>query len=61
MTFGVYLTRRLRWWESEAELKPSTLASYREAIELYSGRASGTSGWSTSAITISATCTRPCG
>jgi integrase len=34
-TFGEYLTRRLRWWESEAELKPSTLASYREAIELY--------------------------
>ena len=35
MPFGEYLTRRLRWWESEAELKPSTLASYREAIELY--------------------------
>jgi len=34
-TFGEYLTRRLRWWESEAELKPSTLASYREAAELY--------------------------
>ena len=34
-TFGSYLTDRLRWWESEAELKPSTLASYREAIELY--------------------------
>ncbi|MGO8959398.1 MAG: tyrosine-type recombinase/integrase [Streptosporangiaceae bacterium] len=34
-TFGEYLTRRLRWWESEAELKPSTLASYREAVELY--------------------------
>jgi len=34
-TFGEYLTRRLRWWESEDELKPSTLASYREAIELY--------------------------
>jgi len=33
--FGDYLTRRLRWWEAEAELKPSTLASYREAIELY--------------------------
>jgi len=34
-TFGEYLTRRLRWWESENELKPSTLTSYREAIELY--------------------------
>ena len=34
-TFGDYLTRRLRWWQSEAELKPSTLASYREAVELY--------------------------
>ncbi len=34
-TFGEYLTRRLGWWESEAEIKPSTLASYREAIELY--------------------------
>jgi integrase len=34
-TFGDYLARRLRWWEAEAELKPSTLASYREAIELY--------------------------
>jgi integrase len=34
-TFGDYLTRRLRWWESENELKPATLASYREAIELY--------------------------
>ncbi len=33
--FGDYLTRRLRWWESEAELKPSTLASYREAVNLY--------------------------
>jgi hypothetical protein len=32
-TFGQYLTRRLHW--SEAELKPSTLASYREAVELY--------------------------
>jgi len=34
-TFSQYLTRRLSWWESEAELKPSTLASYREAVELY--------------------------
>jgi integrase len=34
-TFGDYLARRLRWWESEGELKPSTLTSYREAIELY--------------------------
>jgi integrase len=34
-TFADYLDRRLRWWESEAELKPSTLDSYREAIELY--------------------------
>lgn len=34
-TFGEYLTRRLTWWKSEGGLKPSTLASYREAIELY--------------------------
>lgn len=34
-TFGEYLARRLRWWQAEAELKPSTLASYREAIDLY--------------------------
>jgi Phage integrase, N-terminal SAM-like domain len=27
--------RRLNWWQSEGGLKPSTLASYREAIELY--------------------------
>jgi integrase len=33
--FGEYLDKRLRWWESEADIKPSTLASYREAIELY--------------------------
>ena len=32
---GEYLDRRLRWWESEADIKPSTLASYREAIDLY--------------------------
>src|SRR6516225_671862 len=30
--FGEYLDRRLRWWGSEADIKPSTLASYREAI-----------------------------
>jgi hypothetical protein len=29
------LDRRLRWGESEDDIKPSTLASYREAIELY--------------------------
>jgi integrase len=34
-TFGDYLTRRLRWWQSESELKPKTLDSYREAAELY--------------------------
>jgi integrase len=33
--FGEYLDRRLRWWGSEADIKPSTLASYREAIDLY--------------------------
>jgi integrase len=32
---SAHLARRLRWWESEGELKPSTLASYREAIDLY--------------------------
>lgn len=35
MLFSDYLERRLRWWESERELKPKTLDSYREAIELY--------------------------
>lgn len=34
-TFSQYLIRRLNWWESEKEIKPSTLESYREAIELY--------------------------
>jgi integrase len=33
--FGEHLDARLRWWGSEGDLKPSTLASYREAIELY--------------------------
>jgi len=33
--FADYLDRRLRWWESEDDIKPSTLSSYREAIELY--------------------------
>jgi len=33
--FADYLDRRLCWWESEDDIKPSTLASYREAIELY--------------------------
>lgn len=33
--FGEHLDRRLRWWESEGELKPSTRESYREAAELY--------------------------
>jgi hypothetical protein len=33
--FADYLDRRLRWWESEDDIKPSTLASYREAIEFY--------------------------
>lgn len=33
--FGDHLDRRLRWWESEREIKPSTLASYREAADLY--------------------------
>jgi integrase len=31
--FGEHLDRRLRWWESEGELK--SISSYREAIELY--------------------------
>jgi hypothetical protein len=31
--FGEHLDRRLRWWQSEGELK--SLPSYREAIELY--------------------------
>ena len=35
MLLGDYLERRLRWWESERELKPKTLESYREAVELY--------------------------
>jgi integrase len=32
---GGHLDRRLRWWESEHEIKPSTLDSYREIVELY--------------------------
>lgn len=59
-TLGEYLTRRLRWWQSEDELQPSTLASYREAIELTFAPASATSAWSTCATTTSATCTPPC-
>lgn len=33
--FGDHLDQRLRWWESENEIKASTLASYREAASLY--------------------------
>jgi integrase len=33
--YGAHLDRRLRWWESEREIKPSTLESYREAADLY--------------------------
>ena len=33
--YADHLDRRLRWWESEREIKPSTLASYREAADLY--------------------------
>ena len=33
--YGDHLDRRLRWWESEGDIMPSTLASYREAAELY--------------------------
>lgn len=33
--FADHLDRRLRWWESEREIKPSTSISYRTAIELY--------------------------
>ncbi len=33
--FADYLDRRLRWWESEGDIKPSTLESYREAADLY--------------------------
>jgi integrase len=33
MTFGQHLDRRLRWWESEGELR--SLDSYRETAELY--------------------------
>jgi len=29
--FADYLDRRLRWWQSEDDIKPSTLASYRDA------------------------------
>ncbi len=32
---GDHLDRRVRWWESEGDLKSSTLASYVEAVELY--------------------------
>jgi hypothetical protein len=33
--FGEHLDRRLRWWGSEGDVKPSTLESYREAADLY--------------------------
>ena len=33
--YSEHLDRRLRWWESERELKPKTLDSYREAADLY--------------------------
>ena len=33
--YAEHLDRRLRWWESERELKPKTLSSYREAADLY--------------------------
>jgi hypothetical protein len=53
--FADYLGRRLRWWESEDDIKRSTLASYREAIELYLKPGLGhlrrpTSGTTTSVI-----------
>jgi hypothetical protein len=59
-TFGDYLTRRLRWWESEKELKPKTLDSYRRRSSCTSGPASGTSAWPTSGRITSATCMRLC-
>jgi integrase len=33
--FAEHLDRRLRWWESEGDIMPSTLTSYREAVSLY--------------------------
>ena len=33
--FGDHLAKRLRWWASERDIKPKTLESYREAIDLY--------------------------
>jgi integrase len=33
--YADHLDRRIRWWESEREIKPSTLISYREAADLY--------------------------
>jgi len=33
--YADHLDRRLRWWDSEREIMPSTLASYREAADLY--------------------------
>jgi integrase len=33
--YADHLERRLRWWESEGDIKPSTRASYREAASLY--------------------------
>lgn len=35
IAFGYCLTCRLVWWESEGELKLSTLASYHDAFDLY--------------------------
>lgn len=58
-TFGEYLSRRLRWWEAEAELKPSTLESYHEAIELYFRP--GLGHVRLIDLRASATCTQRCG
>ena len=33
--YGEHLDRRLLWWASERDIMPSTLASYREAADLY--------------------------
>jgi hypothetical protein len=58
--YGEHLDRRLRWWESEHEIKPSTLASYREAADLYLRPRSGTCAWLTCATIISGTWLRRC-
>jgi hypothetical protein len=59
--YGDHLNRRLRWWESEREIMLSTLASYREAADLYLRPALGHVGPLTCGTITSGTSPRRCG